>query len=215
MLRRHNNHHPTGDLHVISPFCFIQTNLGVCQLWVLASSGASEANKEIRQRANAESDRTSHVVLAGSGCTRANATSHNASQSVRWRTLLTLAGVINIEYCVRASVGGVPPVLIRNNPNYLLNPLSVQPTNLERSAPAKNRRIILGKEATMFGMSLKTLPCALVSLGLCCAYAGQYTLKDLGILGGAVVGFAINNNGQVTTNGTSTAFLYQPERGTT
>jgi probable HAF family extracellular repeat protein len=65
----------------------------------------------------------------------------------------------------------------------------------------------------MFRMSLKTLPCALVSLGFCCAYAGQYTLKDLGSLGGDVSVRAINNAGQITgiantANGTSTAFLY-------
>jgi probable HAF family extracellular repeat protein len=62
-------------------------------------------------------------------------------------------------------------------------------------------------------MSIKTLSYALVFLGFCCAHAGQYTLTDLGSLGGDVSVRAINNTGQITgiantANGTSTAFLY-------
>src|SRR5215813_3798389 len=66
----------------------------------------------------------------------------------------------------------------------------------------------------MLEKCIKTLACALVSLAFCCAHAGQYTLTDLGTLGGVVSsGEAINNNGHVTgitktANGTATAFLY-------
>ncbi len=49
----------------------------------------------------------------------------------------------------------------------------------------------------MFKELLPTLPRAVVLVGFSCAYAGEYTMKDPGTLGGAgSTGEAINNNGQ-------------------
>ena len=61
---------------------------------------------------------------------------------------------------------------------------------------------------------LELLPRVFLSLAFCCSYAEQYTLQDLGTLGGvASTGEAINNQGQVTgitttANGTGAAFLH-------
>jgi len=61
---------------------------------------------------------------------------------------------------------------------------------------------------------LRTMARAILFLTASYASAEQYTLTDLGTLGGGVsIGEAINNNGQVTgitktANGTATAFIY-------